>query len=355
MEEIIKLETMFGKRHIPKDSICRALAVIAGMILLCLCVENQSIRYRKAAVSDGGNAERCLYAGGIPVENAELYLGITKEIDLPNYGIDMYHPELDMTKYVSTGRIADEIDETKGLTAKTDYNAVFRYPAVTHPADAGMIKNDLSVSDSAGKNPADSAADNNTTTVPPVTETPAVEIVTTVLVTAYGNGGIPEIAENTYEIADFTIEALGTPERLGKLFTGWYEDAEGTIPFDGLREDTESLKLYAGWSEFPGFISNDSGYIIGCTGEEEAVFGGLLVLPFHKSCTGIEKGALDGQEYFITDIYIPANITYIEPGTFDGLAYLMYIQVDEGNPVYFSEKGILYDRAGNMIAYPAGR
>ena len=55
------------------------------------------------------------------------------------------------------------------------------------------------------------------------------------------------------------------------------------------------------------------------------------------------------------EVYIPANITYIETEAFEKLNSLIYIEVAEENPEYESIEGILYDRAGNVLVYPAGR
>ena len=55
------------------------------------------------------------------------------------------------------------------------------------------------------------------------------------------------------------------------------------------------------------------------------------------------------------EVYIPSNITYIAPGAFDHLHLLMFIEVAEDNPAYYSEDGILYAADGEIIAYPGGR
>ena len=51
------------------------------------------------------------------------------------------------------------------------------------------------------------------------------------------------------------------------------------------------------------------------------------------------------------EVYIPSNITYIAPGAFDHLHLLMFIEVAEDNPAYYSEDGILYAADGEIIAY----
>lgn len=53
---------------------------------------------------------------------------------------------------------------------------------------------------------------------------------------------------------------------------------------------------------------------------------------------------------------IPANICYIEPGSFDTLTGLFYIEVDANNPYYCSIEGVLYTKdATSVVAYPKGR
>ena len=181
-------------------------------------------------------------------------------------------------------------------------------------------------------------------------ETPSVMLT----VSAYGNGGVPEVVEISVDPAAFTLETLETPTRLGKLFDGWYVDAECSIPFSGIEEGCRSLNLYAGWKEFPGFKSNDLGHIVGCTGSIEAVFDGFLCIPGYENCVGIEKGAFDGMEEDVFELYIPANITYIEEGAFDNLTNLMFIEASGDNPAFYSEKGVLYYNDGTVAAYPEG-
>ena len=56
----------------------------------------------------------------------------------------------------------------------------------------------------------------------------------------------------------------------------------------------------------------------------------------------------------VFELYIPANITYIEEGAFDNLTNLMFIEASGDNPVFYSEKGILYYNDGTVAAYPEG-
>ena len=64
---------------------------------------------------------------------------------------------------------------------------------------------------------------------------------------------------------------------------------------------------------------------------------GILTFPRSMDCTGIERNSLGGLEEEVIEVYIPSNITYIAPGAFDHLHLLMFIEVAEDNPAYYSE------------------
>lgn len=119
----------------------------------------------------------------------------------------------------------------------------------------------------------------------------------------------------------------------------------------------ESIKLPepAVTKEISGFICNDKGYITGCTDPSKFLKDSLVVLPRDSACTGIMKGTFDGLEEKISEIFITANITYIEEGTFDSLCNLIFIEVDPRNTEFVSVNGILYSRDGKVVAYPARR
>lgn len=178
--------------------------------------------------------------------------------------------------------------------------------------------------------------------------------ITALAVSVYGNGGIPELTTFTVEPENFDAASLEIPRRLGKEFDGWYLDAACTKPFDGLAENQKALELYAGWKEFDGFICNDKGHITDYTDLSVAT-DGILAFPRSPDCTGIEYGSLEGLEDIVMEVYIYTNITYIAPETFDHLYFLMYIEVDPGNPNYYSKDGILYSSSGELVAYPNGR
>lgn len=183
-------------------------------------------------------------------------------------------------------------------------------------------------------------------------EDQAIPIPTVLTIHLHGNGGTPEMTTFAEPVDALAPETWSVPFRLGKVFDGWYLDAECTIPFSGVEEGAEQLELYAGWKELTGFVSDDAGHITSCAAEG-VIQDGILALPSDAVCTGIESGALTAVADQVTEIYIPSNITYIEEGAFENLPNLMYIETAAGNPNYYSEGGILYTVAGEMVACPA--
>lgn len=105
------------------------------------------------------------------------------------------------------------------------------------------------------------------------------------------------------------------------------------------------------------FAVNKDGIIEKCIVHMQASVDDTVILPTDERCTGIGAAAFDEiiKVSEVMEVYIPANITYIETEAFEKLNSLIYIEVAEENPEYESIEGILYDRAGNVLVYPAGR
>ena len=179
--------------------------------------------------------------------------------------------------------------------------------------------------------------------------TPVPAVLTIYL---HGNGGTPDMTTFTEPLDALSPETWSVPFRLGKVFDGWYLDAGCTIPFSEVEEGVEQLEVYAGWKELAGFVSDDAGHITSCAAEG-AIQDGILALPSDAACTGIESGALAAVADQVTEIYIPANITYIGEGAFENMPNLMYIEAAAGNQNYYSEGGILYTATGEIVACPA--
>ena len=195
------------------------------------------------------------------------------------------------------------------------------------------------------------------TDTPGTTDTPGAAVIPEILtIHLNGNGGEPALSTMTESMDTVSVEGWSVPFRPGKVFDGWYLDVGCTVSFTGVNPeeyagaDTAVLEVYAGWRELDGFACNDAGHIISCAGG--SVIDGIFALPSDAACTGIEAGALSSVAGLITEVYIPANITYIGPGAFDGLGSLMYIEAAPGNPNYYSAGGVLYTMSGEIVAAP---
>ena len=104
--------------------------------------------------------------------------------------------------------------------------------------------------------------------------------------------------------------------------------------------------------EISGFVCDDRGYITGYRDSRKFLKDSLAVLPKDSACTGVTKEAFKGLEDEIAEIFVTANIMYIEEGTFDGLVNLVYIEADPQNTAFYSADGILYRRDGRIFARP---
>ena len=76
----------------------------------------------------------------------------------------------------------------------------------------------------------------------------------------------------------------------------------------------------------------------------EDTLDGVLRIPSAETCTGIATDALASLGTQVYEIYIPANITVIQEGAFNGLTELYYIEIHPDNPVYTSKEGLLYEK-----------
>lgn len=105
------------------------------------------------------------------------------------------------------------------------------------------------------------------------------------------------------------------------------------------------------------FAVDKDGIIEMCIDPYAASVDDTIIIPSDERCTGIGSSAFEkiAEVSEVMEVYIPANITYIDEKAFDKLNSLIYIEVAEENPTYESIEGVLYDREGNIVVYPSGR
>ena len=133
----------------------------------------------------------------------------------------------------------------------------------------------------------------------------------------------------------------------------WDFDVPDLPSVDEAEEDTSTEEKIEK-KEIAGFSVDSQGYITGVT-EDLVLMDGVLAISAEPECVGIRADAFSDIEEDVIEIYIPANIHDIEKGAFDCFPFLMYIEVAEDHPYYYSEYGILYAKNGEEIAYPTGR
>ena len=103
-----------------------------------------------------------------------------------------------------------------------------------------------------------------------------------------------------------------------------------------------------------GFLVNESGIIYGISDPDLVVNNGYMEFLTEK-CTGIAAGTFSSGLPTVREIFIPANITYIEEGAFSGLANMEWFEM-ESSGAYYTEEGVLFAEHGTcLLAFPAGR
>ena len=103
-----------------------------------------------------------------------------------------------------------------------------------------------------------------------------------------------------------------------------------------------------------GFLVNESGIIYGISDPDLVVNNGYMEFPTEK-CTGIAAGTFSSGLPTVREIFIPANITYIEEGAFSGLANMEWFEM-ESSGAYYTEEGVLFAEHGTcLLAFSAGR
>lgn len=123
-----------------------------------------------------------------------------------------------------------------------------------------------------------------------------------------------------------------------------------SAPEETFPSDEESV---AGPVAVDGFLINAAGMIYGVTDGLD-VYDGCLRLP-SEGCKGILAGAFRAAPAGICEMYIPANITYIEEGAFLGLTEMEWFE-SAGSGGYVTRDGVLFSNGSTCIlSFPAAR
>lgn len=154
---------------------------------------------------------------------------------------------------------------------------------------------------------------------------------------------------------DYTLAPMQEPVREGYVFTGWYLSKDYSEPVDlnayRMPVGTTEINLYAGWTKESDFVIDANGMLSEYRGSE-IPDGGFMELP-REGCTGVRSSAFVNSWEGITDLCIPGNITYIEPGALNPLRELWWIFVEGSNPNYAAANGVLFSKdMSTLIYYP---
>lgn len=102
-----------------------------------------------------------------------------------------------------------------------------------------------------------------------------------------------------------------------------------------------------------GFYIDDEGMITGIA-DQSVISSGYLELPA-EGCIGIRSGAFLSSAEGIRELYIPANISFIEIGALAGMWQLEWIEKESSGGCY-TEDGVLFSEDGACIlSFPASR
>lgn len=122
------------------------------------------------------------------------------------------------------------------------------------------------------------------------------------------------------------------------------------IPSDpGTSADTDTE-----FAEVEGFLVDENGTICSIADPGKAVKNGYMRLP-SEGCSSVAADAFANVPSGIIEVYIPANITYIEEGAFAGFGQTEWFSTDPSG-AYTSRDGVLFSEGGTcLLAFPAGR
>lgn len=154
---------------------------------------------------------------------------------------------------------------------------------------------------------------------------------------------MPDADEINTSVLEGGAEILKTEKSAGAAFVA--ADTTPAAPADESGEEDKSStgEQQSEMLDLGGFIIGENGMIERCENPSLAAEDGIIILPSDDRCKGIGAEALTGI-VGAEEIYIPANITWIEPGALEKLESLMYIEVAPDNPAYQSIDGVLYSK-----------
>ncbi len=197
---------------------------------------------------------------------------------------------------------------------------------------------------------------------------------------------VEKIAPGAFEDCD-NLSEVEIPENVGEIGDNAFSDCDNLekaviydpeAVFDGtpFANDEDTLTIYgyldstaddyADENNIP-FVPLDVRFIVNPENEDEVIITGydgdndVLNIPDNiggKPVVGLDTDdkPFAGEGNTITDVTIPEGVTDIDPDIFDGMPELENISVDDNNPNYSDDDGVLFDKdMDELLRYPEGK
>ncbi len=301
------------------DKILRVIRTVFVFLVLCAVVTN--VRLGSPTVDTGNSGER----PETRTETAAVSDAVLNSVAEDILGVPVYIPELPEALPAESvlDTAAPVIPKTVLADEKPDVQSPSRFvPSVSAPVDSETAASELP--SYVPTVPEISAPADEEVLVPDTPSEPAADSI------------IP--SEPAADPVIPSGPAVDEPET---------DAPAATVP-------SEPAPSEPATGVINGFLVNESGVIYGVADPETVVSDGYMELP-DEGCSGIAAGTFRAGLPSAREIYIPSNITYIEPGAFTGLTNMEWYEMEPSDG-YYTEQGVLFSEGGTCIlAFPAAR
>ena len=155
---------------------------------------------------------------------------------------------------------------------------------------------------------------------------------------------------------DDSIITFADPKVKALCVANWDTNGDGQLSRNEAAAVTDLGQVFANNSELASF--DELQYFTGLTSIGNSAFLGcknLAAIIIPNSVKTIESYSFNGCKSLVS-VTIPKGVIYIVSGAFWNCSSLVSFDVEEGNSVYYSENGILFDKnMTTIMCYPNGK
>lgn len=175
--------------------------------------------------------------------------------------------------------------------------------------------------------------------------------------TGVPDAGIPDADVPDADIPDAGIPDTDIPDAgIPDTDIPAEDDPAEDLPAGGDTEDEngDNTGSDAGMTILNGFYVSESGVICGIADPAAVVSDSCMTFP-SSGCSGISADAFAAVPEGVREVYIPANITYIEEGAFSGFTEVEWYEMEPSGE-FFTENGVIFSAGGTcLFAFPPAR